>query len=83
MPCAASQTRTINVSASPASPSVAVSGSVVCAGQTVTVSAGGSGTGAVYTVYSAPGASSPLGTTPITLTPSATATYYVQSVSGG
>ena len=83
MPCAASQTRTITVSASPASPSVAVSSSVICAGQSVNVTAGGSGTGAVYTVYSSPGATGAIGATPLNLSPSTTTTYYLQSVANG
>lgn len=80
MPCAASQSQTITVSASPSTPSVAISGSVICAGQPISVTAGGSGAGAVYTVYSSPGATGPIGTTPLNLNPAVTTTYYVQAV---
>jgi gliding motility-associated-like protein len=82
-PCSATQTRTITISAAPIAPSVAVSNSVICAGQTTTVTANGSGTGAVYTVYSSPGATGALGTTPLALSPAANTTYYLQSVANG
>ncbi len=83
MPCATSQTRTITVSASPLAPSVAVSNSVICAGQSANITASGSGTGAVYTVYSSPGATGAVGATPLSVSPAVTTTYYVQSVVNG
>lgn len=83
MPCAASQTRTVTVSASPVAPSVAVSNSVICAGQSANITASGSGTGAVYTVYSSPGATGAVGATPLSVSPAVTTTYYVQSVVNG
>ncbi len=83
MPCAASQTRTITVSASPVAPSVAVSNSVICAGQSANITASGSGTGAVYTVYSSPGATGAVGATPLSVSPAVTTTYYVQSIVNG
>ena len=83
LPCAASQSKTITVSASPAMPAVAVTSPTVCAGQTTTVTANGSGTGAVYTVYTSPNGVGAVGSTPIALSPAATTTYYLQSVANG
>lgn len=82
-PCGASQTRTITITASPTAPTVSVSNATICAGQTTTITATGSGAGAVYTVYSSPGAIGAVGTTPLSLSPAVTTTYYIQSVANG
>ncbi len=63
----------------PPAPTVDASPNPICAGQTVTISASGGGTGVGYNVYTVPSGGTSLGTTPLNVNPTSTTTYYVES----
>ncbi len=79
-PCVDSLTIEIAVKASPDDPTVTASAGVICIGDETTLTA--TGTGAVgFNVYSASTGGNLLGTTPLTVSPTQTTTYYVESES--
>lgn len=53
----------------------------VCAGQSSTITASGPASGVTYNVYTASSGGTNLGATPLVVTPGATTTYYVETVS--
>ena len=71
---------TIIVNPLPVQPSVSASDTTICAGQSVALLAGGSGSGVVYEVWTAASGGTNLGYAPMMVNPSATTTYYVQAV---
>lgn len=76
--CSDMLTQDIEVLTSPATPTFSSSDSTICAGESVTLN--GTGSGAVdYNIYDAPGGSL-IGTAPLTLNPTTTTTYYMESV---
>jgi gliding motility-associated-like protein len=79
-PCVDSLTLEIAVKASPDDPAVTATKEEICFGDETTINA--SGAGAVgYNVYSAATGGNLLGTTPLTVSPTQTTTYYVESES--
>lgn len=79
-PCIDSLTLQIAVKASPDDPTVTATKEEICFGEETTINA--SGAGAVgYNVYSAATGGNLLGTTPLTVSPTQTTTYYVESES--
>lgn len=77
-PCVDALTLDIAVKASPADPTVTASKQEICFGEQTIISASGAGaTG--YNVYSAATGGNLLGTTPLTVSPTQTTTYYVES----
>ncbi|MFZ5551912.1 MAG: gliding motility-associated C-terminal domain-containing protein [Bacteroidota bacterium] len=79
-PCQDAVTQDIIVNSSPLDPTVAATDTSICAGESVTITASGSGGGVTYNVYDAAAGGNLLGTTPLTLTPGAgTYTYYVEA----
>jgi gliding motility-associated-like protein len=80
-PCPnATATVVVTVNTAPATPTVNASSTTICAGQSTSITASGSG-GSVFNVYDLPSGGTLLGSTPLTVSPTNTTTYYVQSVS--
>ncbi len=78
--CKDSVANTIQILASPVAPVVTASNDSVCSGNDVTLDASGSGTGVIYEAYDAAVSGTLLGTMPLTVNPTSTTTYYIQSV---
>ena len=76
-PCIDIVTQDIIVNASPFDPVVAATDTSVCAGESVTITASGSGSGVTYTIYDAATGGNIIGTTPYTFVPLSTDTYYI------
>lgn len=78
---------TITVNPVPLAPSVNLSDNSICVGNSINLTANGSGTGAVYNFYDASSGGTLIGSTdgvtPVTITPPAAGTYhiYVEAVS--
>jgi len=53
----------------------------ICAGQSTSITASGPATGVYYNVYTASTGGTNLGTTPLSLNPGSTTTYYIETVS--
>jgi gliding motility-associated-like protein len=79
-PCVDSLSIEIAVKASPADPTVNASAEEICFGDETTLTASGAGASG-YNVYSAATGGNLLGTTPLTVSPISTTTYYVESES--
>jgi len=78
--CSSTSSTTVTVNAAPASPTVSATNTTICNGQSTTINASGSGA-SYFQVYNASTNGTLLGTTPLTVSPTATTTYYVQAVS--
>ncbi len=79
-PCIDSLSIEIAVKASPDDPTVTATQEEICFGEETTINA--SGAGAIgYNVYSAATGGNLLGTTPLTVSPTQTTTYYIESES--
>lgn len=78
--CADSLIQNINVLASPSAPTVSITNDTICDGDTVTISASGSGPSVIYNVYTDSLAGTFLGQTNLQVFPSVTTTYYVEAV---
>lgn len=79
-PCVDSLSIEIAVKASPDDPAVTATKDEICFGEETTINASGAGASG-YNVYSAASGGNLLGTTPLTVSPTTTTTYYVESVS--
>ncbi|MFN7014991.1 MAG: hypothetical protein ACK4ON_12055, partial [Bacteroidia bacterium] len=66
----------------PAPTTVTATPNPICAGSSTTISASGGGPGNTYNVYTAATGGTNLGATPLSVTPTSTTTYYVETVSG-
>lgn len=65
----------------PAAPSALASPSSICSGSSSSITGSGGGSGAVYNVYAAATGGTSLGTTPLSVSPTTTTTYYVDESS--
>ncbi|MCR9173486.1 MAG: gliding motility-associated C-terminal domain-containing protein [bacterium] len=79
-PCSDSQDQTITVLDAPSDPTVSVDNDTICAGETVQISATGSGAGVTYNIYSDAAGTNLIGTAPLDDTPSTTTDYYIEAV---
>ncbi len=78
--CGDTVTSTVNILAAPGVPTGSASVDTICAGETVSILAGGSGAGVDYDVYDSPTGGTLLGQTPINFSPTVTSTYYIEAV---
>lgn len=78
-PCIDQLTQAITINASPLNPVVTTADSTICAGESATINANGSGAGVTYNVYDAISGGNLLGTAAFTVTPSGTTTYFIQA----
>ncbi|MCX7954490.1 MAG: gliding motility-associated C-terminal domain-containing protein [Bacteroidales bacterium] len=78
--CTSTGTTTVIVNTAPSSPTVTATPSSICLGQSSTINATANGA-SYYQVYTQPSGGTLLGTTPLTVSPTSTTTYYVQAVS--
>ncbi|MEX1000618.1 MAG: gliding motility-associated C-terminal domain-containing protein, partial [Crocinitomicaceae bacterium] len=76
--CLDTYTDDIEVLGSPIAPTFKASDSIVCAGETVTLSGSGSGT-VDYNIYDAASGGNLLGTAPLNVNPTTTTTYYMEA----
>lgn len=72
--------RTIECTPPPVATTVTATPSTICAGQSTTITATGPGTNVTYNVYDAASGGTNLGSTPLTVSPGTTTTYYVETV---
>jgi len=77
-PCIDIVSHDIIVNSSPLDPTVLVSNSTVCAGESVTITASGSGGGVTYNIYDAATGGNLLGTSPMTFVPTSTDSYFIE-----
>ncbi len=63
----------------PAAPNVNATPNPICAGQSTTITVTNPTTGVVYNVYTSSTGGTNLGSTPLTVSPSSTTTYYVEA----
>ncbi|MFN4233942.1 MAG: gliding motility-associated C-terminal domain-containing protein [Bacteroidia bacterium] len=72
----------VSVNPTPTSPTVSATNNTICAGQSTTINASGSsgGSGIIYNVYDAATAGNFLGSAPLTVSPTNTTTYYIETI---
>lgn len=63
----------------PPNPTASANNTTICQGQSATITASGSGSGITYNVYTTSTGGTSIGTTPLTVSPSTTTTYYVEA----
>ncbi len=78
--CTGTSTTNVTVNPAPSTPTVTATANTICLGQSTTINASGSGASS-FQVYNASSGGTMLGTTPYTVSSTATTTYYVQAVS--
>ncbi|MFM1875459.1 MAG: hypothetical protein RL266_1196 [Bacteroidota bacterium] len=76
-PCVADESHDIYVRPSPLEPTVSASDAEICVGEETTLTASGSGVNITYNVYDAASGGTLLGETNLTVSPTATTTYYI------
>ncbi|MFN7013163.1 MAG: hypothetical protein ACK4ON_02720, partial [Bacteroidia bacterium] len=72
----------VTVNPTPTAPTVSATNNTICAGQSTTINATGStgGNGIIHNVYDASTGGNFLGTTPFTVSPTSTTTYYIETI---
>ncbi|GIV44495.1 MAG: hypothetical protein KatS3mg035_1618 [Bacteroidia bacterium] len=72
----------VTVNPTPTAPTVTASNNTICAGQSTTINASGStgGSGIIHNVYDAASGGNFLGSAPLTVSPTSTTTYYIETI---
>ncbi len=78
--CTGTSSTSVTVNPAPSTPTVSATPNTICSGQSTTINASGSGA-ASFQVYNSSTGGTMLGTTPLSVSPTVTTTYYVQAVS--
>ncbi|MBI1287697.1 MAG: T9SS type B sorting domain-containing protein [Flavobacteriales bacterium] len=76
-PCVADESHDIYVRPAPLQPTLSASDAEICVGEETMLTATGSGGNVTYNVYDAASGGTLLGQTPLTVSPTATTTYYI------
>lgn len=79
-PCQDTQVSSINILSAPNAPTVTAVNDTICAGDTTTIDASGSGASIVYNVYDALTGGTLIGQTPLVVQPTATTSYFIEAV---
>ena len=78
--CSAIASTSVTVNPAPATPTVTANPNTICYGQSSTINATGTGASS-FQVYNSSTGGTMLGVTPLSVSPTATTTYYIQAVS--